>query len=240
MLRYSCLAFHRPRDARGTQERRSALRSRSRQVGRQAIPRPPRCHIYQPLDTRKSLHLADVQAGRFETSVRWECAGEAVPGRLGRCCRGIAFGWGLESESTRYSISRPLRCWNNADFWLEWQLIDLAVHAYQKVGVSLYDTLGPDAVGETSLRDPRDTDTDSRGDAEYIITHANLTIIFASSQHVPTLLALGSRIPKIKVIVSIDELNTQTKNIFSTWGKERGIRVIDFKERELYYFAERT
>ncbi|KZS99134.1 long-chain-fatty-acid-CoA ligase [Sistotremastrum niveocremeum HHB9708] len=95
----------------------------------------------------------------------------------------------------------------------EWQIIDLAVHAYNKVGVSLYDTLGPDAV-------------------EYIITHANLTIIFASSQHVPTLLALGSRIPKIKVIVSIDELNVQTQNIFSTWGKERGIRVIDFKELE--------
>lgn len=30
---------------------------------------------------------------------------------------------------------------------LEWQLIDIALHAYGKVGVSLYDTLGKDAVG---------------------------------------------------------------------------------------------
>lgn len=29
----------------------------------------------------------------------------------------------------------------------EWQVIDLSLHAYGKVGVSLYDTLGPDAVG---------------------------------------------------------------------------------------------
>lgn len=29
----------------------------------------------------------------------------------------------------------------------EWQLVDLALHAYKKVGVSLYDTLGKDSVG---------------------------------------------------------------------------------------------
>lgn len=30
----------------------------------------------------------------------------------------------------------------------EWQIVDLALHAYSKVGVSLYDTLGKDAVGK--------------------------------------------------------------------------------------------
>ena len=29
----------------------------------------------------------------------------------------------------------------------EWQIIDTALHAYNKVGVSLYDTLGKDSVG---------------------------------------------------------------------------------------------
>lgn len=29
----------------------------------------------------------------------------------------------------------------------EWQVVDLALHAYKKVGVSLYDTLGKDSVG---------------------------------------------------------------------------------------------
>lgn len=31
---------------------------------------------------------------------------------------------------------------------LEWQIIDLALQAYGKVGVSLYDTLGKDSVGK--------------------------------------------------------------------------------------------
>ena len=30
----------------------------------------------------------------------------------------------------------------------EWQLLDCALHAYGKVGVALYDTLGKDSVGE--------------------------------------------------------------------------------------------
>lgn len=30
----------------------------------------------------------------------------------------------------------------------EWQLVDLATHAYEMVSVSLYDTLGKDTVGE--------------------------------------------------------------------------------------------
>ena len=33
----------------------------------------------------------------------------------------------------------------------EWQIIDLALHAYAKVGVSLYDTLGKDSVGKVIL-----------------------------------------------------------------------------------------
>lgn len=34
---------------------------------------------------------------------------------------------------------------------LEWQLIDIAVASYQKVSVSLYDTLGSDSVGEWDI-----------------------------------------------------------------------------------------
>jgi len=34
---------------------------------------------------------------------------------------------------------------------LEWQLIDIAVASYQKVSVSLYDTLGSDSVGERDI-----------------------------------------------------------------------------------------
>lgn len=34
---------------------------------------------------------------------------------------------------------------------LEWQIIDLALQGYQKITVSLYDTLGKDSVGESHL-----------------------------------------------------------------------------------------
>lgn len=33
----------------------------------------------------------------------------------------------------------------------EWQIIDTSLHAYGKIGVSLYDTLGKDAVGMLSV-----------------------------------------------------------------------------------------
>lgn len=40
-------------------------------------------------------------------------------------------------------------------FWLmhdaEWQVIDIALQSYDKVSVSLYDTLGQDSVGQSNL-----------------------------------------------------------------------------------------
>lgn len=33
------------------------------------------------------------------------------------------------------------------DIFTEWQLVDIALQSYGKVGVSLYDTLGKDSVG---------------------------------------------------------------------------------------------
>ncbi|KAH9925434.1 long-chain-fatty-acid-CoA ligase [Epithele typhae] len=53
-----------------------------------------------------------------------------------------------------------------------WLLVDLAMQAYQKVSVPLYDTLGADAV-------------------EHVVNHAGLSIIFAASEHVPHLLKLS-------------------------------------------------
>jgi hypothetical protein len=35
----------------------------------------------------------------------------------------------------------------------EWQLVELALHAYNKVGVGLYDTLGKDSVGKSIILD---------------------------------------------------------------------------------------
>ncbi|KAG8863714.1 hypothetical protein FRB96_007551 [Tulasnella sp. 330] len=101
-----------------------------------------------------------------------------------------------------WSINRP-----------EWQIIDLACQAYNKVSVSLYDSLGPDA-------------------CEYIINHAEVPIIFATQQHVSTLLGLAKNTPTVKTIVSIDKLDYHTKKVLIAWGKEHGIEIMDFAEFE--------
>jgi len=95
----------------------------------------------------------------------------------------------------------------------EWQILDLAFQAYSKVGVSLYDTLGPDSV-------------------EYIIGHANLTLIFATSQHLSTLLKLAPKVPMLKVIVSIDPLIGEAKNVLQAWGKMVSVQIMDLFEIE--------
>jgi len=53
-----------------------------------------------------------------------------------------------------WSANRPgacaltfFQCLRNADIDVEWQLVDIACQTYNKVGVSLYDTLGKDSVG---------------------------------------------------------------------------------------------
>ncbi|KAJ7605183.1 hypothetical protein FB45DRAFT_1069562 [Roridomyces roridus] len=94
----------------------------------------------------------------------------------------------------------------------EWQMVDMALHAYKKVGVSLYDTLGKDAV-------------------EYIINHAHVTIIFATRDHVSTLLKLASKTP-LKLVVSIDPLSADLRRALSEWGATLGVKIMDFAEVE--------
>ncbi|PFH50070.1 hypothetical protein AMATHDRAFT_61830 [Amanita thiersii Skay4041] len=95
----------------------------------------------------------------------------------------------------------------------EWQIIDIALQSYQKVSVSLYDTLGRDSV-------------------EYIINHAHLTVIFSTSDHLPALLKLADRIPHVKLLVSIDDLTPEVKKVFVEWGEVHGLKVMELRELE--------
>ncbi|KAA1474866.1 acetyl-CoA synthetase-like protein [Dentipellis sp. KUC8613] len=95
----------------------------------------------------------------------------------------------------------------------EWQLVDFALHAYGKVGVSLYDTLGKDSV-------------------EHIINHSHLTIIFATSNHIPQLLKLAPRTPHLNVIVSIDVLSPELRQTLVAWGETVGVEIKDLPELE--------
>jgi long-chain acyl-CoA synthetase len=67
--------------------------------------------------------------------------------------------------------------------------LDLACMSQSLYTVSLYDTLGPSAT-------------------EYIVNHASLPCVAASLPHIPTLLKLKPRLPSLKVIISLDPLES--------------------------------
>jgi len=67
-------------------------------------------------------------------------------------------------------------------------IVDLGCMSQSLFTVSIYDTLGPDTT-------------------EYIINHATLVCVITTIPHIPTLLKLASRIPTLKLIVSLDPLD---------------------------------
>ncbi|KAF8742705.1 hypothetical protein AX14_002515 [Amanita brunnescens Koide BX004] len=97
----------------------------------------------------------------------------------------------------------------------EWQIVDIALQSYQKVSVSLYDTLGHDSV-------------------EYIINHAYITVVFSTSDHLPALLTLADKTPQVKLLVSIDGMSPEVKNALEQWGGKIGIKVMELSELEAF------
>jgi long-chain acyl-CoA synthetase len=93
----------------------------------------------------------------------------------------------------------------------EWVMVELALNAYGKVGVSLYDTLGDEAV-------------------EYIIDHAHLTIIFTTSNHLAALLRTAPRHPHLRLIVVIDELEPESKRFATAWSQTMAVKIQELFE----------
>ncbi|GAA5854979.1 hypothetical protein JCM8547_002331 [Rhodosporidiobolus lusitaniae] len=105
----------------------------------------------------------------------------------------------------------------------EWQWVNQAVCAYSLTIVSLYDTLGADAV-------------------QFIANHAETRLVFSTSAHIPELLKLAKHLPTVKAIISLDPWdsieaktarpgarNTET---LKAWGESVGVKVIDIVELE--------
>ncbi|KKA31173.1 hypothetical protein TD95_002275 [Thielaviopsis punctulata] len=70
----------------------------------------------------------------------------------------------------------------------EWQIAELGLISQSLFSVSLYETLGPETT-------------------EYIINHTNAPAVICSLPHIPAILSLATRIPNVKVIVSLDPLD---------------------------------
>ena len=64
----------------------------------------------------------------------------------------------------------------------------------------------------------------------YSINHSHLTVVFATVQHIPTLLALASKVPMLKMIVSIDDLQDEPKRILTAWGNVAKVEVTELRD----------
>jgi long-chain acyl-CoA synthetase len=62
------------------------------------------------------------------------------------------------------------------------------------------------------------------------INHAELTVIFATLDHIPALLKMASKTPLLKLIVSIDALSPEISKVFTEWGQIHNILVKDLAE----------
>jgi long-chain acyl-CoA synthetase len=138
---------------------------------------------------------------------------------------------GMSTGPSGIVPSRPERI-GNAGFGVgiwsanrpEWQIVDLATQAYSLVSVALYDTLGPDVV-------------------EYVINHAPLAIVYATRNHVPTLLKLAGqgKLPTLRVVVVIDLVDDgqakpidagqgshEEKQVLKAWATSSGVELLSF------------
>jgi long-chain acyl-CoA synthetase len=85
--------------------------------------------------------------------------------------------------------------------------------------VSLYESLGPDTT-------------------EYIVNHAELACVVCSLPHIPTLLKLAPRIPRLRLIVSIDELDNgemegySKKAALNSIASDLGIQIFSMSDVE--------
>lgn len=95
----------------------------------------------------------------------------------------------------------------------EWQVVDFACHAYGLVGVSLYETLGPDV-------------------AEYITNHCPLPIVFASANHIASLLKIAPRCPTLRIVVCMDPLPASEREVLSQWASTVDVELLDMLELE--------
>ncbi|KAI0273787.1 long-chain-fatty-acid-CoA ligase [Gloeopeniophorella convolvens] len=154
---------------------------------------------HRPLVSKNPLKFADHYV--------WETYGEADERRrnIGSAIHTLfengTLGGGEIPTVGLWSQNRP-----------EWVLVDLALNAYKKVGVSLYDTLGDDA--------------------PFSIDHAHITAVVATSNHLSYLLQCAPRHPHLKLIVVMDELTPEVQQLASVWAQAQGVKVQGLRELE--------
>jgi len=127
------------------------------------------------------------------------------------------FGSGLvkvlaENSQNRYTYGTN---WNLAIYSVnreEWCVAEHAAHAFGIASVALYDTFGIESI-------------------EYIVGHAETPVVVCSLDKVKGLLSSAAKLPVIKVIISMDVLESnETNDAMRALAKQNKIALIDFKE----------
>jgi hypothetical protein len=81
----------------------------------------------------------------------------------------------------------------------------------------LYDTLGEEA-------------------SEFILNQTQSPIVVASLDHVPNLIQMKDKLPSLKIIVSMDDLEEgdlkgrSKGDLLSVWAKEKGLQLLSFRD----------
>lgn len=119
---------------------------------------------------------------------------------------------------------------------IEWSLADLAATFYSLYSVALYDTLGPDSV-------------------EFVLKDAEVPVLFASIDKVANVLRVAPQLPRLRVIVCMDELGSaelatsppggksasssgsggtqpSAADVLKHWASTLGVRLMDIRELE--------
>lgn len=110
----------------------------------------------------------------------------------------------------------------------EWQEVSQACAAYSLILTSLYDTLGREAV-------------------QFIIGHAEVSVVFSAPNHIPALLKLAKHCPTLKLIVSIESWDSygaqgqlptvKGEAVLKEWAEQAGVKLMDLAEGESHVLA---
>ena len=102
----------------------------------------------------------------------------------------------------------------------EWVIADFGAQIFSNVTVALYDTLGPEA-------------------AEFIINHAQISILVTTLDKVGLTLGLIPKCPKLKAIIVIQDnfpsmsgSNVAPLKVYKEWAAEKGVDVFSFDQVE--------
>ncbi|KAH8829531.1 hypothetical protein DL96DRAFT_1060775 [Flagelloscypha sp. PMI_526] len=153
---------------------------------------------HRPLISSNPLKYADHYV--WETYGEVDTKRRALGSALDAMFAAKTLGGGEYKTLGLWSMNRP-----------EWQIIDAAAQSYGMVSVSLYDTLGKDAVS-------------------YIINHAATSVVFSTANHLGELLKLKPSLPILKLIVSIDPLTPEMSTVLEQWSGVVGVKLVTLDE----------